>query len=84
VSNQDYYIAPDASHAVVKIGQVYRIPWKCDMLARVTAIPNGTFVKLDWVDQTWRHTELGLWYSVWDFLNCDPKPILMEDDNGTR
>ncbi len=67
--------------AELKIGQVYRIPWRCDMLARVTEIPQGAFVRLEWIDRAWSRTEPGLWYSVWDFLRNSPKPILMEEEN---
>jgi hypothetical protein len=61
-----------------KIGQVYRIPWRCDKLARVDGLPYGTLVALEWVDPAWARTERGLLMLIKDFLS-DPKPILMED-----
>jgi hypothetical protein len=62
---------------MIKVGQVYRIPWRCDMLARVYSIM-GTWVALKWCDPAWDKTEDDLRYTLAEFLNEDPKPILME------
>jgi len=62
-----------------QLGQRYRIPWRCDKIARVTRIWGG-YIGLVWVDDAWRRTEPGIWCLIADFVACHP--ILMEDQRG--
>jgi len=60
-----------------EIGEVYRIPWRCDQLAVVDGLPYGTLVALKWLDPGRANTEPGVVMLIKDFCG-DPKPILVE------
>ncbi len=62
-----------------QLGQRYRIPWRCDQIARVTKIWNGQ-IGLIWVDSAWRRTEPGILCSIAAFKEMNP--ILMEETHG--